>query len=242
MIQFFKKNRHTLIKNNNPKKYFAYADGEILIIIIGILIAVGINNWNENRKLKIKELKILSELRSDLIQNMNDVEENIHFLTQSIQSNEIIKYHIENQLPNNDSLNYHFSLLNAYVAFIMNQTTYDNLKQIGIDMISNDSLRLSISDLYGHRYASYRKFEDQYLLEHYTNYIKPIIISEFSTLERNIFVPINYHQLINHPQLKQVINYSITLYTIYIGIQSDLQNRIQVLIDEIEKETKKLKQ
>ncbi|MFC1785697.1 DUF6090 family protein [Candidatus Neomarinimicrobiota bacterium] len=241
MFHFFRKIRRKLIEKTQLKKYLFYAVGEIVLVVIGILIALQINNWNENRKLTIKELKILNELRSDLNQNMSDIESNLNSLTQSIQSNEIIKYHIENQLPNNDSMNYHFSLLNAYVAFTMNQTTYDNLKQIGIDIISNDSLRLSISDLYGHRYTSYRKFEDQYLLEHYTNYIKPIIISEFSILERNIFVPKNYNQLMNHPQLKQVINYSITLYTIYTGIQSDLQNRIQMLIADIEKETKKLK-
>ncbi len=242
MIHFFRKIRHTLIEKNNPKKHIAYAIGEILIIIIGILIAVGINNWNENRKLQIKKLKILNELRSDLFQNRSDIESNINTLMQSTKSNEIIKNHVENQLPYNDSLNYHFSQLNAFVAFTINQTTYDNLKQIGIDIISNDSLRLSISDLYGHRYVGYSLFEERYLLEHFTNNIKPILISEFSILGQNSFLPINYHQLMNHPQLKQVINYSITMYAQFIRIQSDLQNRIEMLIADIEKETKILKQ
>ena len=242
MIHFFRKIRHTLIEKNNPKKHIAYAIGEILIIIIGILIAVGINNWNENRKLQIKKLKILNELRSDLFQNRSDIESNINTLMQSTKSNEIIKNHVENQLPYNDSLNYHFSQLNAFVAFTINQTTYDNLKQIGIDIISNDSLRLSISDLYGHRYVGYSLFEERYLLEHFTNNIKPIFISEFSTIERGSMVPKNYNQLMNHPQLKQVMNYSINLYTIFTGMQSDLQNRIEMIIDEIDDERTILKQ
>lgn len=216
MIKLFRKIWQQSLIEYKTGKYLKYAIGEIILLVIGILIALQINNWNENRKLKIKELNILNELRSDLTQNMSDIESNLNSLKQSTKSNEIIKYHIENQLPNNDSLNYHFYQLGAYVAFTMNQTTYDNLKQIGIDIISNDSLRFLISDLYSHRYASYRKFEEQYLLEHFSNNIKPIFISEFSTMDRNSLVPKNYNQLMKHPQLKQVINYSINLYTILL--------------------------
>lgn len=236
MVNIFRKIRRPFAMENKPTKYLRYAIGEILLIVVGIFIAVQLNNWNENRKLKIKELKILNELHVDLIQNLNDIESNLTGLTIAIKANEIIKSHIENQLPNNDSLNYHFYNLGAYIAFTMNQTTYDNIKQIGMDIISNDSLRFSISDLYGHRYASYRKFENQYLLEHYVNSLYPIFISEFSTIENNSMKPKDYNQLMNHPQLKQVINYSINLYTLYFGMQSRLKNRIEILIRNIEKE------
>lgn len=241
MIKFFGKIRQRLAYDNKPGKYFRYAIGEILLIVIGIFIALQLNNWNENRKLKIKELKILNELHSDLIQNMIDIEDNISSLDQSTRSNEIIKDHIVNQLPYNDSLDYHFSNLACFVAFTMNQTTYDNLKQIGMDIVSNDSLRFSISDLYGYRYVLYKTFEDQYLTEHFVNNIKQIYISEFSTFDNNSFEPTNYNQLINHPQLKQIINYSIYMYTIFSGMQSRLLNRIEKLKDEIEIENKNLK-
>jgi hypothetical protein len=240
MIHLFRKIRRKLIEKNNLKKYLFYALGEIILVVIGILIALQINNWNENRKLKIKELKILNELHSDLIQNRINIQGNIYGLDQSIRSNEIIKYHIENQLPYNDSLDNHFWRLGAYVAFIMNKTTYDNLKQIGMDIVSNDSLRLSISDLYGYEFVLYKTYEDQYLVDHYARNIEPIHISEFTYLDANSLVPKDYNQLKNHPQLIQVIYSSINLYTNFSGLQSRLLNRTESLIGEVEKEIKKL--
>ena len=73
-----------------------------LLVMIGILLALQVNNWNENRKIKIKEIKTLKELLSDLAQNLNDIEGNIVRLKDSKKSNEIILYHMENNLPYND--------------------------------------------------------------------------------------------------------------------------------------------
>ena len=55
MIKFFRKIRFNLLSENNTSKYFKYAFGEIILVVIGILIALQINNWNENRKNKITE-------------------------------------------------------------------------------------------------------------------------------------------------------------------------------------------
>ncbi len=123
------------MEKNKTGKYFKYAIAEILLVMVGILLAVQINNWNENRKSKIKEI-------------------NIAKLSTCENSNEIIIYHIENNIPYNDSLNYHFSNLYPYITFNINQTTYENLKQTGLSLISNDSLRLSISDLYANRFMN----------------------------------------------------------------------------------------
>ena len=93
MIKFFRKIRQQLLIENKTSKYLKYAVGEIILIVLGIFIALQLNNWNENRKLKIKELKILNELHSDLIQNMGAIRNTISSFDQSIRSNEIIKYH-----------------------------------------------------------------------------------------------------------------------------------------------------
>ena len=111
--------------DNRPLKYMRYAIGEIVLVVVGILIALQINTWNEESKLKSKERKSLIELRKDLNQNLNDIDVNIISLQKSKKSNETIIYHIENKLAYNDSLDYHFSMLYPFIAFTINQTTYD---------------------------------------------------------------------------------------------------------------------
>ena len=66
MIKFLKQIRKTLIMENNTFKYFKYALGEIFLVVIGILIALQINNWNQDRINKDYELKMLRELVEDL--------------------------------------------------------------------------------------------------------------------------------------------------------------------------------
>ena len=65
MIKFFRKIRQNLLKENNTSKYFKYAIGEILLVVIGILIALQINNWNENRKLLLQQDLLFEQLLSD---------------------------------------------------------------------------------------------------------------------------------------------------------------------------------
>ncbi len=66
MIKFFRHIRRTLIQENNMGKYFKYAIGEIVLVVIGILIALQINNWNEERKSAFEEKEILQNLYENL--------------------------------------------------------------------------------------------------------------------------------------------------------------------------------
>lgn len=66
MIKFFRQIRKSLIEQNKMGKYFKYALGEILLVVIGILIALQINNWNENRKELLHEKKTLGKFLQDL--------------------------------------------------------------------------------------------------------------------------------------------------------------------------------
>ncbi len=66
MIKFFRKIRQRLLTENKFSKYLLYAIGEIVLVVIGILIALSINNWNEANKQKILEVKFLKRLKTDL--------------------------------------------------------------------------------------------------------------------------------------------------------------------------------
>ena len=66
MIKFFRKIRLTLMNENKSTKYLKYAIGEIILVVIGILIALQINNWNENRKEHKQAIQYLKEFKKDL--------------------------------------------------------------------------------------------------------------------------------------------------------------------------------
>ncbi len=237
MIKFFRKIRQNLLSEGKTSKYFKYAVGEIILVVIGILIALSINNWNENRKIKIKEIKTLKELRSDLAQNLIDINGNIASLKNCKKSNEIIIHHIENNLPYHDSLNFHFSRLYPYIALSVNQTTYESLKQTGFNLISNDSLRISISDIYANQFSFYQKLESSYLEEHHNNYIKPMFMSEFITFKYlTSLQPKNYAEFVQNEEYKQIMNFTIDICGNFIRFQSGLKLAVEELIKKVDEE------
>ena len=70
MINFFRKIRYRLAKDNQFLKYSRYAVGEILLVVVGILIALYINNWNEERKDSKFERKMLLEVKKTMEQDL----------------------------------------------------------------------------------------------------------------------------------------------------------------------------
>ena len=70
MIKFFRKIRYDLMEKNKTGKYFKYAIGEIILVVIGILIALQINNWNENSvaqaRIEIRLTNMIQDLQSDI--------------------------------------------------------------------------------------------------------------------------------------------------------------------------------
>ncbi len=79
MIPFFRKIRYQLAKNNQFFKYSRYAIGEIVLVVVGILIALQINNWNEERKTRKAEKVLLSNLRSDFLYNQTELKNFLEF-------------------------------------------------------------------------------------------------------------------------------------------------------------------
>ena len=69
MIKFFRHIRKSFLMENKTGKYFKYAIGEIVLVVIGILIALQINNWNENRKTNLKSQVYIEKIISDLVKD-----------------------------------------------------------------------------------------------------------------------------------------------------------------------------
>jgi hypothetical protein len=69
MIKLFRKIRYELMEKNKTAKYFKYAIGEIVLVMIGILLALQVSNWNQERKDRISERKLLDNIHRDFVHN-----------------------------------------------------------------------------------------------------------------------------------------------------------------------------
>lgn len=162
MIKFFRKIRQKLLDENRFSKYLLYALGEIILVVIGILIALQINNWNEQRKLQQIEKQLLNELETSLKSDLADVIYNIKRQTEIIASQNNFINWLEGSEQYKDSLSK--DIQNTYFStyFAAYEGPYETLKELGIRSIQNDSLRNQISKLYNITYPAYVKISDTY--------------------------------------------------------------------------------
>lgn len=183
------------------------------------------------------EIHIIEGLRLDLIQNLDDINSNIEALQISKKANELIIHNMEKNIPYHDSLDVYFANLYPYLIFSPNETTFNYLKQSGMHQISNDSIRASISNLYGVQYGIYKNYESIYFVEHYTNYIKPMFITEFETFKfYSQFKPKNYSQFIKSKEYKTILSYTRDAIESFIFLQIGLKEEAQKLLSAIEEE------
>ena len=160
MIKIFQKIRQKLLADNRFSKYSIYAIGEIVLVVIGILIALNINNSNERSKLKHKELVLLTEMQQNLKQDLVTINGIIAGNKERTRSNEVVKFALETKLPFHDSLKYHFGNIFGNFEFHENPSAWESLKSIGLDLISNDSLRNSLAKLYAKKYTYIKNIEE----------------------------------------------------------------------------------
>jgi len=93
MLRFFRQIRQHLLTDNKFSKYLLYAVGEILLVVIGILIAIQVDNWNEERKAGLVELSLLEELKADLEYSKKELQQ------VSDTNKEYLEGYPENEIP-----------------------------------------------------------------------------------------------------------------------------------------------
>ena len=149
MIKFFRRIRQQLLSENKFSKYLIYAIGEIILVVIGILIAVQINNWNENRLQEKKEIQILKSFESQFQSDISQFDQSLKFYETASRSIDIIINHLDQKLPYNDSLNLHFYLSTRFYGDSdLDNNVFESLKSLGVDLISNTVIRKRIVQLY----------------------------------------------------------------------------------------------
>ena len=166
MIHFFRTIRKKLASENKAMAYSRYAIGEIVLVVIGILIALQINNWNEEKKTSKLETKIIIELLSNLKLDLKEIQDDIHYMNEINLACATMQAYLKTYDTPPDTLCKIASILRVTPHFDPNTSGYGLLQSKGVEIISNDSLRNAISLLYERSYPYYKRYEEERLRFH----------------------------------------------------------------------------
>ncbi|MEJ2112182.1 MAG: DUF6090 family protein [Flavobacteriaceae bacterium] len=250
MIKFFRKIRHKLWIENKVRKYLPYAIGEIALVMIGILLALQVNNWNENRKDRNTESIILHNLLSDMEENIKQIRRKIGGCNRSqnvlITKRELFNFPAE-QVTNSN--------LDTLIHAINNRSSFDPyvgtlnelLNSGSINVIKNEDLRRLISS-----WSSYldevRQEEDEVDIM-LNDYVIPYLIENAAMADwmslgnYGGFVNFkNYHKgyktrMLTDLRFENLVNYSISrnkwLILRYTRMEEYLQELIELIKSEL---------
>ena len=214
MIKFFRKIRQNLLRDNKFSKYLLYAIGEIVLVVIGILIALQINNWNQQRISTEYEKKLLTELRNTITADYNLLQMAIDGNKRSSRSCEIILSHFDKNLPYHDSLALHFENANVWWTMVIRKNAFETAKAYGLDFIQNDSTRILLSGLYEQVQTYGQTMDERQSLYHY-NTVTPVLIELFESIDKTWYlpergnVPNDYEALKNNKTYRAILKTNI---------------------------------
>ena len=149
MLRIFRNIRQKLAAENKVMAYLRYAIGEILLVVIGILIALQVNNWNENRKEHLIEIKYLKNLKHDLQSDSTDLVyyKNIR-VGQANAARELIELAKTKNVSDVFKLDSLYTTVALWWEFVPNNNTFEELRSSGnLKLLRNDSIKNLLLDL-----------------------------------------------------------------------------------------------
>ena len=171
MIKFFRKIRYDLMKKNTGTsaeasakagKYFKYAVGEIILVVIGILIALQINNWNENQKKQQFEITILKNIQEDIIADKIDCELNLQYLKETFKNEELLlNFLLSDTLQIPDNISY-VNALGIDLLAIFQDASFNNLQNNDIGLISDNDLYKKMARYYDFYASAITELENKH--------------------------------------------------------------------------------
>jgi hypothetical protein len=152
------------MEKNKTRKYFKYAIGEIVLVVIGILIALQINNWNENRKDVLQEQFILENLKTNIKNDIARIDGSIKNLQDDISDfNYCLKVLARKPDVNEQEFKNKLTDILNFINFEITTTTFDNIISTGkIELIKNEVLLNSIVNYYNYDYKQWDSASKDY--------------------------------------------------------------------------------
>lgn len=163
MLTFFRRIRRKLANQNKFVQYSRYAIGEIVLVMVGILLALQVNNWNEERKMDKNQITILNDLVKSIDNDLNLYEKVFEWrLDRKKEAIDTLIYFSGNNISITDSVFMsYFMWVDLDITVRYDSGPYDALKSTGLNQISNGVLREKIVNAYDVQLPAFTKFANE---------------------------------------------------------------------------------
>lgn len=247
MIKFLRNIRFSLMEQNKTGKYLKYAIGEIVLVVIGILIALQVNNWNEQSKNQNQEIIYLAKLKEDVQIMKNDLDKKLKWMPVQILEAQKALYYVQscNEISKGKEALKETLLSHGNLGtFFIREGTYVEMQSNGaFSRIENDSLKSMISNLYtslqdSNDYVSYFRTElsraSSVIWEHMEQEFKPNIELDIASQDQ-IITKYDYTKLCQSGSFKnalaEVYDVRQDVYAMAQFISNYLDRTIELLND-----------
>ncbi len=213
MLKFFRRIRKRLLDSGKIRKYWLYAFGEVLLIVIGVLIALYLTNWNDKRKENAFVEKTLIEIQSEL----NDLSPRFKYWSKRLEKrtarvsrlDSLLKEEMPPYTPALDTL---FGAVWGIEYGYFERAAYDELKAAGLELIDDDALRKELKVLFEGIFMGAKAVEQmEYDLNF--NFITPFYMANFHSFQfRVVSKPIDYPALWEGKEYQNVVHYRLLTF------------------------------
>ena len=250
MLKFFRKIRQQLLLENHFSKYMFYAAGEILLVMIGILLALQINNWNEARKDAIKEKKVLVSLLEDFKYSQTRLKISLETYPKEVRRLEAALNYIGKSSAELSEVMRDSIRSTGYRATAIAEGSIQSvLSTDKLELINNDSLK-NLLTAYPSESNKFKSMESR-VIDITLNLHRPILesyvsLTDFFSADRNRFPhlkenaePSDFMGLLQDKKYQNVLVDRMVQTGNLIQITEKFLTRIEVIISLLEKEINK---
>ena len=237
MISFFRKIRQKLLSQNRVTRYLVYALGEILLVVIGILIALQVNNWNEERKSRSREEKILVGLQNEFISAKIELNADLIARERYLRFTKALQnFHLgEGNLDvEQDSLKLFINSLNSSRFYSVGHPILNDLATSGrFELIRNDSIRIYLDNYLQEkqRYTAVEDREDNFVRNQFVPFLSDYI--DLSLVSKEKISSTDFNNAITNISQKNRFGSLIQLRITRTENAKDYGIRLMATIDKV---------
>ncbi|MBO6879521.1 DUF6090 family protein [Winogradskyella sp.] len=230
MIKFFRHIRKNLMEQNKTSKYLKYAIGEIILVVIGILIALSINNWNESLKERQLEAYYLEQIHDEFLSNKEQFDLIISIHKRSYRSAQWLLDNAPFDSADIDSLRKHIDLYRYSFTYNPSQSSISTIINNGhLNLLTDKKLRNTLVK-WNELILDYKE-EETYNRNYYDNMIAPFGIKHFTLYSKR-----------KEERFDNVLTFDQSTMHEFLNIVATKRRLLNQIVDNKELEYLKVKQ